>query len=413
MIKEVNLKDWKSFSDSILYIDPLTLIIGANASGKSNTLDALLFLKRISSGIPIIQSINGDINIPSIRGGIEWVCRKPACHFTLEIIVEENNIDYRYRLSVKVDDTTAEVFQEELTQLGNIQKTVSKEKPLYFTKEEETTGSGIPTYFYTAKKGRKRCIDLNRSYAIISQIETMNIRKEIKEGARAVLSNLQKIFVFDPIPNHMRNYSSFSDHLKTDGSNIAGVLAALPEPRKKEVEKTLTDYLKDLPEKDIIKVWTETVGKFKTDAMLYCKEGWVNKDKSQIVDSRGMSDGTLRYLAIVTAMLTQSPGSLIVVEEVDNGLHPSRAYLLINMLRKIGKDRSVDVIVTTHNPAMLDAAGSKMIPFIIVAHRDKKTGASKLTQLEDIQQLPKLMAFGSLGRLTTEGRIEDALNRED
>jgi len=42
MIKELTLTNWKSFEKATLYIDPLTIIIGANASGKSNTLDALL-----------------------------------------------------------------------------------------------------------------------------------------------------------------------------------------------------------------------------------------------------------------------------------------------------------------------------------------------------------------------------------
>jgi hypothetical protein len=89
-----------------------------------------------------------------------------------------------------------------------------------------------------------------------------------------VLSQLQQIFVFDPIPSHMRDYTPLSDKLQTDGSNIAGVLAGLEEPRKEEVEKILTEYLKALPERDINRVWTEPVGKFGTDAMLYCEEGW-------------------------------------------------------------------------------------------------------------------------------------------
>jgi len=132
---------------------------------------------------------------------------------------------------------------------------------------------------------------------------------------------------------------------------------------------------------------------------------------SNEVDARGMSDGTLRYLAIVTALLTRSPGSLLVIEEVDNGLHPSRAQMLVDMLKTLGKDRDIDVIVTTHNPAILDAAGVQMVPFISVAHRDDKSGASLLFQLEDIQQLPKLIASGSLGRLSMEGRIDSAIKQ--
>ena len=208
----------------------------------------------------------------------------------------------------------------------------------------------------------------------------------------------------------MRDYSVFSEELQADGANISGVLAGIEDRQKKKTETILTDWLKKLPEKDINRVWTEPVGKFKTDAMLYCKEGWEGATSHEI-DARGMSDGTLRYLAIATALLTRKTGSLLVIEEVDNGLHPSRAHFLIDMLKTLGKERSIDVIVTTHNPAMLDAAGTRMVPFITVVHRDDQTGVSQLTLLEDIQQLPKLIAGGSLGRLATEGRISAALKQ--
>ncbi len=415
MIKELKLKNWKSFSESTLFIDPLTILIGANASGKSNTLDALLFLNRVSSGVGIFQSIAGDANLPALRGGMEWVCRKPEKLFTLAIVVEggNKNQDYRYEVTVQVNGSKAEVVKEELTLLTYSQRSqIPKEKRLFSTEQEESTSPGILTYFWTGTQGRGKRFDLNRSHIILSQTETMNLRKEVQEGAKQVLSQLQRIFVFDPIPSHIRDYAPFSETLLADGSNIAGVLAGLEPLRKAEVEQTLTEYLKELPERDIKRVWTEPVGKFSTDAMLYCEEGWEGQATHEI-DARGMSDGTLRYLAIVTALLTRESGSLLVIEEVDNGLHPSRAHILIAMLRALGKERGIDVIVTTHNPALLDAAGARMVPFITVAHRNNATGASELTQLEDIQQLPKLMAGGSLGHLTTEGSIESALRLEE
>ena len=46
MIKEFRFQNWKSFGESVLYIDPLTFVIGTNASGKSNILDAISFLSR-------------------------------------------------------------------------------------------------------------------------------------------------------------------------------------------------------------------------------------------------------------------------------------------------------------------------------------------------------------------------------
>ena len=123
-----------------------------------------------------------------------------------------------------------------------------------------------------------------------------------------------------------------------------------------------------------------------------------------------MSDGTLRFIASLTALLTLPEGTQLVIEEIDNGLHPSRSDLLLKMLRDIGSERSVDIVATTHNPALLDALGPEMVPFVIVAHRDPESGDSKLTLLEDVENLPKLMAQGKLGTLATSGALERSLN---
>jgi len=413
MLKELRLDHWKSFQRATLHIDPLTILIGANASGKSNALDALVFLQRVASGAGIFQAINGDVKLAPVRGGVEWVCRKPAKAFSLELILDSDapSQDYRYAVTVRINGAKAEVLGEELALVKyGPRRKAPKECRLYWSKEADASEPSIPVYFASGTQGRGRRADLNRSHLVLAQAETMSLRKEVQEGVNLVLSQLRQIFVFDPIPSHMRDYTALSDHLQADGANIAGVLAALEAKRRAEVEAALTAYLRALPERDIKKIWAEPVGRFKTDAMLYCQEGW--KGSTLPVDARGMSDGTLRFLAIVTAMLTRPSGSLLVVEEVDNGLHPFRARVLVDMLRTLGKDRGIDVIVTTHNPALLDAAGPKILPFITVAHRADATGASMLTQLEDIAQLPKLMAMGSLGRLSAEGRIEAALKQE-
>lgn len=147
MITELRLKNWKSFSDATLYIDPVTILIGANASGKSNTLDALLFLQRVASGIGIYQAIHGDVNLAPIRGGMEWVCRGSSNIFSLEIILttERRDIDYRYTLSVQVNGVKAEVFQEELFLLKYGPRSQKpREITLFYTKSPENSAPGIP-----------------------------------------------------------------------------------------------------------------------------------------------------------------------------------------------------------------------------------------------------------------------------
>lgn len=405
MIKSLKLKNWKSYEESVLYIDSLMIVIGTNSSGKSNAIDALIFLSRIASGAGIFQAIGGDVNLSPLRGGMDWVCRKGMNHFTLEVIMEYEGNDYEYSITVEVETAKALVTEEKLVLSGRNQR-------LFYTTLRDNELLNIPTYFSTGKQGKGQNFELNRNASILFQSKTLQLKKkEIVDITTNLTRQLSGIFVLDPIPNHMRDYSPLAEKLSSDGSNIAGVLAALNEEKRKKVQEKLTSYLKKIPEKDIDSVWTERVGKFNTDSMLYCQEAWKGEEKC-VVDARGMSDGTLRFLAIMTALLTNETNELIVVEEVDNGLHPSRAKILLNMLKELGNEKNVDVLITTHNPALLDAAGTSMIPFITVAHRDEK-GNSYLKLLEDVQELPKMISTGNIGELVTKGKIESALAREE
>ena len=118
-----------------------------------------------------------------------------------------------------------------------------------------------------------------------------------------------------------------------------------------------------------------------------------------------MSDGTLRFIAIVVALLTGKAGSLLVIEEVDNGLHPSRSQELVNVLKTLGDKSQIDIICTTHNPVLIDTLGHEMIPFISYVTRSEKTGCSIIALLEDKKNLAKLMASSSVGDLMTEDAL--------
>lgn len=173
--------------------------------------------------------------------------------------------------------------------------------------------------------------------------------------------------------------------------------------------KRILNSLKKLPERDIKNIWVEKVGKFETDAMLYCEENWISKLKqTSIVDARSMSDGTLRFLAILVALLTRPERSLIIIEEIDNGLHPSRSSLLLNTLKNISSERKIDILVTTHNPSLLDLLTPEFVSFVVISHRNLKDGSTILTQLDEIESLPKMLASGNLGKIVSEGAIEES-----
>ena len=340
MITKLRLHNWKSFEDSTIYIDPLTFLIGTNASGKSNVIDAFEFLRLRLSGVSLENAIN------QIRGGEDWIIQKGKNSFRLEIFIENNGKEYAFPTEILHDENGF----HELSPAFQIIDAVSGNPPA--------------------------ALDV-------------------------VLSYINRISIIDPVPNKMRQYSKLSKQLFKDCSNIAGVMAALKDDEKRELEEKLTKYIRPLPERDIIKMEAVKVGLTNTDAMLYCYEGW---NPSVPVDARGMSDGTLRFAAIVVAMLTAKPQSLLIIEEVDNGLHPSRAKDLVKVLTHISHDRNVDVLCTTHNPVLISELGNEMIPFISYVVRDDK-GVSHIKLLEDKDNLAKLMASGNVGDLMVMDKL--------
>lgn len=414
MISELRLENWKSYEKSTLHIDVLSVLVGTNASGKSNALDALLLLNRLASGTMLTSALKGDGTQAPVRGGVEWAARQPGSIFAVGVVCRADDLtDYEYRLEGQITESRCDLYSEQLTRIryrlakDGQRKTVAGNIKLLRTEACPENAPTIIARLYNEKQGTPR--QLSRAHAVLFQLVGQKLRQEIQDGVTEVISSLREIFILDPIPSHMRKFSPLSDRLESDAWNIAGVLAALPKEKQQEIEAVLTKYASQLPERDIRRVYAETVGKFNSDAMLYCEEHWLDEGPPPTVDARGMSDGTLRFLAILTALLTRPKASLLVIEEVDNGLHPSRARLLLDMLKAVGTQRGVDVLVTTHNPALLDAMGTEMVPFITVVNRDPTTGYSVLTLLEDIAQLPKLLAQGPIGRLSSQGLIEQSI----
>jgi predicted ATPase len=129
-------------------------------------------------------------------------------------------------------------------------------------------------------------------------------------------------------------------------------------------------------------------------------ESFGSKEKS--MDAPVLSDGTLRVLATGATLLSAPPGSLVIVEEIDNGVHPSRAELLIKQIIKIGKKRKLKVLLTSHNPALLDALPDDSLGDVLCCYRDPEFGDSRIVRLGDLDRFPELMAQGTLGELVTK-----------
>lgn len=223
----------------------------------------------------------------------------------------------------------------------------------------------------------------------------------IPATTRRIHRQLSTITPLDPRPSLMRGYSFKSEqNLTESGRNLSGVLYSLCETS--EVKDELLEFIRALPEQDIKEIdFIETP---RGEVMVTLSETFGGGSRQY--DATLLSDGTLRVLAIASAILSAPPG-LVVIEEIDNGVRPSRAAQLLNQVSRIAKARNLRVLISSHNPALLDALPDDAVPQVVFScYRDPADGSSRLIRLSDIPDYPELIAQGRIGHLMTHRIIE-------
>ena len=197
------------------------------------------------------------------------------------------------------------------------------------------------------------------------------------------------------------------------GGPAVGDPDRLPEETEDAVElhqsteREVLRFIQALPEQDIGSIdFIETP---RSEAMVKLTETF-GGDMTEY-DATLLSDGTLRVLAIAAAVLSAPEGSIVVIEEIDNGVHPSRADRILSRLSRIAEERGLRVLISSHNPALLDALPDDAVPNVVFCYRDPKTGASRLVRLADIPDYPELIAQGAVGHLVTRGILDRFVKR--
>ena len=129
-----------------------------------------------------------------------------------------------------------------------------------------------------------------------------------------------------------------------------------------------------------------------------------------MVSAFSASDGTLRYLGILAALLGTSPAGVHFFEEIDNGLHPNRLWLLLELIEKQTAKKGIQVITTTHSPDMLNLMSDRTFEHTSVVCRLKGSDNSIVRVLDSLPNASKLRKTQDLGRLLASGWIEDVLS---
>jgi len=412
MLTTFTLNRFKSYETAELPLGALTVLIGANAAGKSNVIEALRLLSWLAQGQKL-GSIKYAVNSADkvVRGRVEDLCRADASAFALGCSISEGDWPH-LTIGIGLRAGELHVTEERIS-------SITADVPLYVLVQPSSGVStdAVVAYNNFARGGRKPHITVSDQMAVFTQLDSPASFQPSHDRAQAEIPKVVKdyqrllagVLFLDPVPARMRDYSFASEkQLHGDGANLSSVLYDL-WGREAEVDERhaanradILSFIQSLPEQDIDRLSFLTGPRGEVMVQLVETFGGVPK----ACDAPLLSDGTLRVLAIAAAMLSAQEGSLVVIEEIDNGVHPSRAHHLLERLKEIAERRKLKVLLSTHNPALLDALPADALKDVVFCYRDPHQGDSRLVRLGNVPDIPELLVKGSLGHLLTTGAID-------
>lgn len=408
VLEELRIKRFKSFRDAVMPLGDLTLLIGRNGSGKSNALEALETLALLAQGDDIRDSMEGSrLTGTAIRGGVTGCAPYGEASFALGCTVRHGAEVLRFDVEVQTEPDV-QVIVESL-----IREETRDDRPLLATDPAEPDRADISARYDSGRRGTNPAATFRASRLLLTQVATRvptatKSMRSVHASADAVVGALRAVFVLDPVPQLMRNYVPVKDSvLRRGAENLSAVVARLK--RDDAVWTSLQELVRALPEQPIDDITIES--STLDDVIIALREHF--DAGYHPVSARLMSDGMLRYIAFATALLEapldEEAGTdaqiMLVIEELENGLHPSQAARVVQLIKAESARRRVRALATTHSPAMLTALDPEDHPHVIVCDRAGEGGGSRLRALVDLPSYPRALAQGSLGDAVTRGRL--------
>jgi len=382
-IKKIKISNFKSFKDLEIELGKFNVLIGANASGKSNFIQIFRFLRDITN--------HGLDNAISMQGGIEYLRNVnvgSSENFSL-VVVSDREFKFAvgtkekgvigikpyetiYKFALKFIEQGFEVVEDKLTQKVNLVQLEEKEDGKL--QEKEKLGEGEIIDFVT---NRRINVDLNipeelgvKKENIVSPFLREHMLKPktlliehplfrlLHSGPFYFFGNGFAIYDFDPKLPKKAIPITGKVELEEDGSNLAIVLKNIleNEDKKRKFSNLVKDLLPFVDDLD--------VEKFVDKSLLFkLREVYT---KEQYLPSSLISDGTINITALIIALYFDKK-PLTIIEEPERNIHPYLISKVVEMMKETSQKKQI--IVTTHNPEMVKHAGVENILLIL---RDKE-----------------------------------------
>ncbi|MDX2256055.1 MAG: ATP-binding protein [Pseudanabaenaceae cyanobacterium bins.39] len=323
VLKSAHIKNFKSLGDVNLNFKSLTIIVGANSSGKSCCLESLNLLKTIVKvgKAPPSWYLEDDIRIGEESSGI-----------TLQVFISDvKDADYSVNLALR----------------GNLEEN-------FIIASENLTISKTKVINISKGKGEVRDENNKGRQPYQSTPDTVALSSTGSFGVKPVTKNVSNFIkqweFYDLDPDVIKSYETrgFKNETRDNlirldsfGHQLQGLLQHWASDSNDQLFKDVSDEIQQCLNIDLIS------GHHKGKQVIKIKE----KNGLEIPFSN-LSDGTLRMIGYCSLLYSPDIPSLIAIEEPERNLHPGILKDLASILKRLSQ--KTQVVITTHSSQLLD-----------------------------------------------------------
>lgn len=397
-LKKLTLENFKNFQKAELELGPFTVLVGANAIGKSNLREAFRFLHGIGRGYTLAEVIGekyvgGERVWQGIRGGLSEVAYQHQKTFVLNIDFYSQGTDLvSYSVNIDLDGKIGPWIVREI---------LSYDKKVLFDWEN-------PKWEYLKPDSSQQRIvipmlALARKGILFSDPELFedkndNLLSEITQTAVNIFQNM-RFFDFHPSALRLASLPG-QTALGDQGENLSSVLYAICQDKKRK--ESLASWLEALTPMEVVDF------EFPADQIGRILVTLVEKN-GQKISAYSASDGTLRLLAILAAFLGPESAKLYFFEELENGIHPTRLHLLTGFIEDQTAKGNIQVIASTHSPHLLNFLRPSTLEHASLLYRLPGRPDAHIQRIMDIPDAKRLIQEQGILPLHESGWFENVM----
>jgi len=385
-VKKVKVSNFKSIEKLEVGLGQFNVLIGANASGKSNFVSVFRFLRNI-------QTLGLDDAI-SLQGGIKYLRNlmigsdQPV---SIEVTIAKNFRDilgsksakeligfrssestYRFALNTNRSGSNFAIVDDQFSQKADFYLLRTDRKGS--VAREEKIGAG--EVFHSISSGKLRTVAKASSGEVgIAPKQFANIWGSTRFPSKTLLFQtpiatipLGRLFaVFDFDPKHLQRASPITGKadLEEDGGNLPIILQKILESGARK--RQFSNFLESL----LPFVEAVTIDKFADKSLMFkVRERYF---KNRFLPASLLSDGTINVTALIAALYF-SHHEMTVIEEPERNIHPHLISKVVNLMKDAARKKQI--LVTTQNPEVVRQAG---LESLLCVTRDRN-GYSRITR---------------------------------